>query len=300
MRNETELLESKELRNQLVERMDVLEKVKSLILISNTELSTIKQVSQYYEVSEEAIKTIVFRHEDELLFDGIKKLSGVETKEYLVSCNLQPTNFKGYFEADGLKFANKTNTLIPRRAILRIGMLLRDSLIAKEIRTQLLNIEEKTTTETKLLDINEEQKLQIEVGMAYGSGNPDAIIIATTNYMNFKNRHIKKLEKSNEALANGILEWEDRSRINFAVRKLAQLVHKNYGTLWNELYKQLKNKYHMDLKARGKQPWLQHVKEEEWNNVVKSFSALCLYYKKEPSDLFCDLKVESQEVSTNA
>lgn len=295
--NETELLESKELRDKLIKRTNVLEKVKALLLISNTELSTIKQVANYYEVDEEAIKIIVFRHNEELIEDGIKRLSGKDTKEYLVSCDLQPTNFKGYFEIDGIKFANKLNILIPRRAILRIGMLLRDSSIAKEIRTQLLNIEEKVDGETKVKDIDDEQKLMLEIGMAVASGNATAVAIASSNLIAFKNRHITQLEQSNKALANGILEWQDRSRINFAVRKLSKTIHTNYGTLWNELYKQLKNKYHMDLKARGKQPWIQYVEEYEWENVIKSFSALCEYYKKEPSEMFCDLSVE--EVSAN-
>lgn len=298
MKNDTELLESKELRNSLSNRIDVLDKVKTLLLFKMSDFANTKQVADYYMVGEEAIKTITFNHEDELILDGIKKLSGKETKEYLVSCDLQPANFRGYFEVGGIKFANKSNTMFPRRAILRIGMLLRDSIIAKEVREQLLNIEEKTSTEIKIQDITAEQKLMLEIGMAVASGNATAVAIASSNLIAFKNRHITKLEESNKALANGILEWQDRSRINFAVRKLAQTAHINYATLWNELYKQLKNKYHMDLKARGKQPWIQHVKEQEWNNVVKSFSALCKYYGQEPSDMFCDLVV--QEVSADA
>lgn len=294
---ETTLLESKELRNKLAERIDVLEKVKALLLIPQTDYATAKQVADFYNVDEEAIKTIIFRHGDELRSDGLKKLSGTETKEFLVSCNLQPTNFRGYFDINGVKFANKSNTMIPRRAILRIGMLLRDSEVAKEIRTQLLNIEEKTSVETKTHDIDEEQKLMLEVGMAFASGNPTAIMMATTNMMAFKNRHIEKLNQTNTALANGILEWEDRSCINFAVRKLAQKAHIKYGQLWNELYKQLHNKYHINLKARGKQPWIQYVSEVEWNCVIKSFSALCKYYGQEPSEMFCDLVV--QEVPVN-
>lgn len=48
-------------------------------------------------------------------------------------------------------------------------MLLRDSDVAKEVRNQLLNIEEKTSTETKIEDIEEEQKLMLSVGMAVAS-----------------------------------------------------------------------------------------------------------------------------------
>lgn len=295
--NATKLIENKELRDKLVERVNVLDKVKDLLLIPKTERANIKQVANYYEVGEEAIKSIVFDHDDELLSDGMIRLSGKETRTFLVSCSLQPTNRKGYFEVDGIKFANKLNVMFNKRAILRIGMLLRYSNVAKEIRTQLLNIEEKTSDEIKIQDITQEQKLMLEIGMAVASGNATAVAIASSNLIAFKNRHITKLEQSNKALANGILKWEDRSRINFAVRKLATYAHLQYGQLWNELYKQLKNKYHIDLKDRGKQPWIQHVKEDEWSCVIKCFSALCEYYGQEPSDMFCDLTVV--EVAAN-
>nr|WP_024835436.1 hypothetical protein [Clostridium sp. 12(A)] len=291
MIKETDLLENKEYRERLVVKVEVLEKVKKLLLIPGTELATVRQVANYYEVGEEAIKSLVYRSRDELEKDGISSMTGKETKGFLESCNLQPSNFRGGFEADGMRFSNRGNTLFPRRAILRIGMLLRDSEIAKEIRTQLLNIEEKATPEVKTADITEEQTLALSVGMAYASGDPTAIMIATTKMMDYKNRHIAKLEESKKALANGILEWEDRSRINFAVRKMAIFARITTGQAWNELYKQLKNKYHIDLPSRGKKPWVQHVTEKEWQCVVKAFSALCEYYELEPSEMFHDLKI---------
>lgn len=290
--HENDLLENKAFREKLVAKVEVLEKVKKLLLIPGTEKATVGQVAGYFEVGEEAIKAVVQRNRIELEEDGLYSKSGRETKEFLESCNLQPSNFRGGFETEGMRFSNRGNLLFPRRAILRIGMLLRDSEIAKEVRTQLLNIEEKTTPETKTADITEEQSLALSVGMAYASGDPDAIMIATTKMMDYKNRHIKKLEQSNKALANGILEWEDRSRINFAVRKLSIYAHVGYGKVWNELYSQLKNKYHMDLQSRGKQPWIQHVKEDEWKCVIKAFSALCEYYETDVNEMFHDLKVE--------
>lgn len=293
--NANDLLESKELREKLVAKVEVLDKVKKLLLIPGTELATVKQVSDFYEVGEEAIKAVIFRNRNELEEDGLSSISGKETKEMLGSCNLQPHNLRGGFEVEGLadiRFNNKSNVFLPHRAILRIGMLLRDSEIAKEIRTQLLNIEEKVTPEVKTADITEEQTLALSVGMAYASGDPDAILIATTKMMNYKNRHIAKLEESKKALANGILEWEDRSRINFAVKKMAASAKIPVSQAWNELYKQLKNKYHIDLPSRGKQPWVDHIGEEEWKNVIKTFSALCEYYEIEPSEMFHDLKIE--------
>lgn len=49
--------------------------------------------------------------------------------------------------------------LFPKRAILRVGMLLRDSEVAKEVRTQLLNIEEHTAAEVKTYEIDYEQEV---------------------------------------------------------------------------------------------------------------------------------------------
>lgn len=292
---ETDLLENKEFREKLVAKVEVLEKVKKLLLIPGIELATIKQVADFYEVEEATIKMVVARNREELQEDGLDSLSGKVTREMLGSNNLLPRNLRGGFEVEGLadiRFNNKSNVFLPRRAILRIGMLLRDSEIAKEIRTQLLNIEEKATPEVKTADITVEQTLALSVGMAYASGDPDAIMIATTKMMGYKNRHIAKLEESKKALANGILEWEDRSRINFAVKKMAASAKIPVSQAWNELYKQLKNKYHIDLPSRGKQPWVDHIGEEEWKNVIKAFSALCEYYEIEPSEMFHDLKIE--------
>ncbi|PDY07989.1 hypothetical protein COM83_33620, partial [Bacillus cereus] len=56
--------------------------------------------------------------------------------------------------------------LFPKRAILRVGMLLRDSEVAKEVRNQLLNIEEHTATEVKTYEIDYEQQLHLKLGQA--------------------------------------------------------------------------------------------------------------------------------------
>ena len=298
MKNEMDLLVSKELRDTFANRIDVLEKVKELLL--HTESATLNQVAEFYETDSDTIKKVYQRNKDEIDMDGVK----VENFNYFLTgqnCtikNLVGKSIITYNDKTELIIPNRGINVFPRRAILRIGMLLRDSNIAKEVRNQLLNIEEKSTPEIKIQDINQEQKLMLEIGMAVASGNATAVAIASSNLIAFKNRHITQLEQSNKALANGILEWEDRSRINFAIRKLVQTAHLNYGETWNELYKQLKNKYHMDLKARGKQPWIQYVKEEEWNNVIKCFSALCEYNNQSPADMFCDLSI--QEVNANA
>ncbi|MGE1009234.1 hypothetical protein [Bacillus cereus] len=58
------------------------------------------------------------------------------------------------------------SNIFPKRAILRVGMLLRDSEVAKEVRTQLLNIEEHTAAEVKTYEIDYEQDLHLKLGQA--------------------------------------------------------------------------------------------------------------------------------------
>lgn len=77
---------------------------------------------------------------EELQSDGLKNLTGKETKEILVKSCEDITNYRGYFEADGQKFANRSNLLFPKRAILNVGMLLTQSEVAKELRSRLLDI----------------------------------------------------------------------------------------------------------------------------------------------------------------
>ncbi|MDU7030140.1 hypothetical protein [Robinsoniella peoriensis] len=285
---EIDLINNEKLRDQYIDHYEVLEKVKELLLIPGTETATMKQVAEYYKVDEGAIKMLVSRNRSELEEDGMQSLNGLETKAFLVSNNLLPTNERGYFEVDGIKFAYKSNLLFPRRAILRTGMLLRDSEIAKEVRTQLLNIEEKTSEETKIADITEEQQLALSVGMAYASGNPDAIIMATGKMMDFKNRHIVTLEQDNKALAGEILEWKDRSKLNAGIRKLSAVTRVPFKDLWIKLYKNLQYKYGIDLKSRngGKKPYIANLKEEEWDKVLKSFSAMCKAYGQSPANMF--------------
>ncbi|WP_143322628.1 hypothetical protein [Clostridium sp. HBUAS56010] len=297
--NANELLESKELREKLVAKVEILEKVKKLLLIPGTESATINEVAEYYEVSVDVIKKVYQRHTNEINEDGIKILSAKELigQNCPISQNVSKTQFKTlikYEDGQVVDIPNRGIKVFPRRAILRIGMLLSGSKVAERIRTSLLDIEESAPKEMKVEAIETEKEIINAVGAAIMSGDVEALAMATTKMMDYKNRHITKLEESKKALANGILEWEDRSRINFAVRKMAAYARIPVGKAFNELYKQLKNKYHIDLPSRGKQPWIQHVNEKEWQCVVKAFSALCEYYELEPSEMFHDLKIEEE------
>nr|DAD59728.1 MAG TPA: hypothetical protein [Bacteriophage sp.] len=287
---ETQFIDDKVLRDKSVEHYEVLEKVKELLLIPNTKWATQKQVAEYYEVGEKAIETIYSRHRDELESDGVslksyKEFLNIQNEGLEISYVVGKTIFT-FANGNELTVPNRGLKVFPRRAILRVGMLLRDSEVAKEVRTQLLNIEEKTSTETKIEDIEEEQKLMLSVGMAVASGDANAVAIASANLVAFKNRHIEKLQNDNKALAGEILSWSDRKKLNAGVRQLAAVTGIPFGNMWNELYKNLQYKYGICLKQRGGKPYIQWVDESEWGNVIKTFCAMCEAYDQSPTEMF--------------
>lgn len=289
-RNDDNIISNREIRDRCVGHYEVLEKVKDLLILPGTELMSINQVAEYYEVSDKWIKELYGNHRDEIDSDGTSILNrgfydGSELKP--TSIDRKQTSVTYTFEdGQSVTINNRGLKVFSKRAVLRIGMLLQQSSVACEVRTQLLNIEEKVSDTVKIEDINEEQRLMLNVGIAYASGNIEAVMKATTEYNAFQNRHIEKLKQDNRALAIGILEWKDRKKLNAGVRKLASVTGNKFSQIWSELYKNLQYKYGICLKQRGGQPYLQWIKESEWDNVMKTFCAMCEAYEQSPSDMF--------------
>ena len=198
MRNEEELLVSKEEREKLINRIDVLEKVKSLLLLPALEMATTQQVADFYEVGVEAIKTIVKRHGDELESDGMTVLN---RKALLLKVQNEPIKNTSYVaiirdeKGNEYKFTNRGSMVFPRRAILRVGMLLRDSEVAKEVRTQLLNIEEKAPEVIRKAEVDTEVALlEQAVGKAFASNDIMKFAEATMKLNAYKDRYTKQVE----------------------------------------------------------------------------------------------------------
>lgn len=284
------IISDRSMRDKCVGRYDVLEKVKKLLLLPGTDLMSIDQVADYYEVSSQGIKNLYSQNREEIDGDGTKMLprdfyNGSNEKS--TSVDIKQTSVTYKFE-DGqiVTINNRGLKAFSKRAVLRIGMLLQQSSVAREVRNQLLNIEEKSSDEVKVQDINEEQSLMLAVGMAVASGDANAVAVATTNLIAFKNRHIEKLKNDNKALAEGILEWKDRNKLNAGIRKLAAVTGIHFSKMWNELYKNLQYKYGICLKQRGGTPYVQWIKESEWDEVMKTFCAMCEAYEQSPTEMF--------------
>ncbi|WP_055589490.1 hypothetical protein [Peterkaempfera griseoplana] len=116
------------MRDSLTGWTQALNRVKALQLLPDGLHLTTRLVADYFEVGEEAVKSIVKRHREELAGNGYVLLQGPELHEYLRS-NLDPSSVPGR----GL-------ALFPRRAVLNVAMLLRDSEVARQVRTHLLDL----------------------------------------------------------------------------------------------------------------------------------------------------------------
>ncbi|MEU5594189.1 restriction endonuclease [Streptomyces sp. NPDC020298] len=133
MINESALLESKTLRDSVLERTDVLDRVKALSLLPDGMHVTTAMVAAYFGVAVEAVRQLTKRHREELEANGLVVLRGADLRE---------------FESDNMSLslgsypqARRSLTIYSRRAVLNIAMLLRDSDVARQVRTYLLDME---------------------------------------------------------------------------------------------------------------------------------------------------------------
>lgn len=124
----TEIIEVRSERERLAARVDVLDKVKALATLPGHEEATTAMVADYYGVDPETVKRHVVRHREELVDNGYRVLTGQALGDFKSLTPEAPI---------GSRLA-----LWPRRAILNLGMLLRDSEVAKEVRRYLLDAEQ--------------------------------------------------------------------------------------------------------------------------------------------------------------
>ncbi|GGN66047.1 hypothetical protein GCM10011579_037200 [Streptomyces albiflavescens] len=133
MINEAALLESKALRDGALERTDVLDKVKALSLLPDGMHVTTAMVAAYFEVAERAINRMAQRHRDELTVNGLRILRGEELSRFKGdTLSLYPQSYPQ---------PRSSLALWSRRAVLNVAMLLRDSDVARQVRTYLLDME---------------------------------------------------------------------------------------------------------------------------------------------------------------
>ena len=209
MTKEIDLMENKEMRDNLVERLDVLDKVGSLLLLDELQMATTEQVAKYFStegkpITEDVIKKLVERNRDEIESDGYKVALKEELTTNLLGDKLSLKTKRGGFnilDDNGEVVASGSNkgiALFPKRAILRVGMLLRDSEVAKELRTQLLNVVEtvaETNDELLVKEADKEKDLILNIVFAK---NDTERAIAVNEHLQYVERYKHKAQRYDE------------------------------------------------------------------------------------------------------
>lgn len=127
-------LESRSIRDQRIAEMpnaqaqEILNRAKALLFSvwQGQGIATTDRVAEFYQVDVEAVQKVIQRNRDELAVDGLRVLRGKDLKDVM----------------DIMSISSRTPNLTvwTPRAALRLGMLLRDSAVAKQIRSLLIEM----------------------------------------------------------------------------------------------------------------------------------------------------------------
>ncbi|MFF3124281.1 hypothetical protein ACFVRD_18420, partial [Streptomyces sp. NPDC057908] len=133
MINEVALVESQALRQSFTERTGALDRVKTLSLLPDGMHVTTAMVAAYFEVAETVINNLLSRHREELESNGLRVIRGAELQKF------KELTLSSYPES--YPQPRSSMAVRPRRTVLNVAMLLRDSEIARRVRTYLLDVE---------------------------------------------------------------------------------------------------------------------------------------------------------------
>ena len=307
------MVDSKEERQKYIDRVEVLEKVKKLFLIPQFDMMTARQIADFYKVDYNTIKVCYQRNKKEIDPDGIivKKPLDFAKISNGTSCTFRKQAAINVLEFDGVQVvvSNRGVRCFSKRAVLRFGMLLRNSKVAQEVRTQLLNVVEHTESENPqalTAEIDNEQELLNNITLAYTTGNPVEILQATAAHAAYLKRHNEALKqenaelteqnetltKDNSILTGNILEWSNRASANKVVRLMATALKWNFATTWTEIYNELNYRHGINLRmrqARDKKnsaPLLAYLHDDEWEKLYETIAAMLNARYVNPSKIF--------------
>lgn len=277
------LVESIEMRENLIGRVDVLEKVKKLFLIPGIEMMTTRQVAEYYDVDIFSINRCFQRNRAEIERDGVKSVKRSDmVEETLTEQDVQlkdgPGKISIIYNGGEAVIPNRGTYAFSKRAVLRIGMLLRDSEIAKEVRTQLLNTLENAGDDIIVKEIITEIEYITEIVKAFAKNDHTGMLLASQALSQYYKRHIIKLEENVSIVTGKNLTTNPRGLVTRLIRAYAAARrHGVFAFAWTDFYKELHYQKGLRLKRRSgyKGNQLDVVKDDEWPALVEVASSMC-------------------------
>jgi hypothetical protein len=228
--NEEVLMESPSARNlqlaQIEERAEeLLNKAKALHfdVWQGTGAATTEQVAEFYEVPLDTVKSVVKYHRSEFDGDGMKVLTGKELSSARLKFNL----------------ANKARnvTIWNPRSTLRLGYLLRDSAIAKAVRTTSLDFIEKAAPPTR-------PKSQAEMLIIYAQeffAHDQRLKSVESDVQEMKQIRIDAIEELHQLPPSKepAPPLTERASLRQLVNKWCKATNVDQHTAWTKLYSEL-------------------------------------------------------------
>lgn len=233
----------RERRAQMTENnIHILESVKDILTIANTDLITVQMGADYFQVGLSTFEMVISNNRKELEENGYKTYKLKELKNM----------FENPSDLGIETFPNRGKALLTKRTLLNIGMLLRDSEIAKELRRRMLDVMHDAENgqgdiDTISNEIDEETRLKVDYVDAMMSGNLVKMNEINAKLFELKNKRILELENENkhkssviEGLAENITLAEKRQRLN-QINELYELSVKLFEIDLDKLLDNIKN-----------------------------------------------------------
>lgn len=213
--NDLILLESASARNEKLANLsqdsalDHLNKAKSLVMAmwQGTGIATTQQMANYYDVSEDTVQSVIKNNREELVSDGLKVLKGKELKDVM---SIADTTSK-----------TPSLTIWTPRAALRLGMLLRDSAIAKQVRTLLLDL-------VQVVPQQQEHIHELELRLALAQAERDAAI-AQKNLLDTRKAVTEMGNQTVSALILGATVITDKTPVERVIDSASGRVFEGVG-----------------------------------------------------------------------
>lgn len=143
--------ESKTARDEAINTVeyDFIDKMKAIVYLTDDMVLSLDQVANYYESTKKSVDTIITRNKEEFL-DEVMVLRGQELIDFKEKVSLL------HDEGDIISTKAPSLTLVTKRALLRVGMIMTNNAMATRIRNYLLNLEEDAKFDRKQWAIQRE------------------------------------------------------------------------------------------------------------------------------------------------
>lgn len=280
--NNVDFVENKELRSRVKDHDEILDKVKEIAMIQGTDFVSSEIVAKYYEVPVDTIQWCVTQNKKELEESGyeLKRRKNVIESLNVDNQHLENLGSKGAKAT----LSNGTILFIPNRGlrtfskqcVYHIGLLLRDSEIAKAIRKVAASLLTNTTFKEQETILNNEEdkekKFAMNIGEAFINGEKEDVLIASQSYAKYLKDQIKDKDNIISIFHDELNTWEPKDLANALVRKYAQYTNTVYGKAWNDLYYDLRYKSGISINGRKRkkgQSKFQTLTDDEKREAIK-------------------------------